>query len=260
MPPTTIHSKTARTYFDHFRCSPVIGQSSLGWQRDEWEVPHLEGEKEFLPGKMRAAPASMNGFLDVADGGFDEIESTFDGSIHYLSWLPAGLGIGLQAIEAQQRDTGDSRTFDQGGGALLNWSGGGTGGSVFGDQISDGEQAFTATGDGTGVNNGATSATETFVAVIRLVSKAGTGSTTIRLHQSQNDGGADPYAQMTGLTIAVRGLAAAGTDEVTFTGVGVAFISFTGATEAWKRLRIHALSGFTSVTLQASAGIKIPTA
>lgn len=119
-------------------------------------------------------------------------------------------------------------------------------------------QAFTATGAQTGQNIGAVAATETFVATIRVPSVSGAGSITFRFDESQNDGSPDTYAQITGLTIVVGGLASAGTDNVTFTGAGWARLYKTAAVEAWRRLNITAFSGFTSVTATVMSGTQVP--
>lgn len=260
MPLDIRHSKVLISYWDHFRVSQVVGANNVGFARDEWEIPKTEGEKEYLPGKFGTGQSTLNGYMDVTEAtGWDVLEYEPDGAIHYVARLPQGLGSGLRAIETQERDSGDSRVFDQGGGALLNWSGQGTGKSFMGLQISAGAENFTGTGQSTGVEVGATASDETFVAVIRVVGVDGAGSVTFQLQESQDDGSGDAYAQITGLTIAVddSGNVSAGTDEVTFTGVGVAYLYVTGATEAWKRLSVSAFSTFTSVDVVATAGASL---
>jgi hypothetical protein len=227
-------------------------------------VPSLEGdpdatnpEKWFIPGKSRAGASSLNGFMDVTeDTGWDVREVGISGALHYVARMPQGTAAGSWAIETRERDTGDSRAFDQGGIALLNWTGGGTGAWIghayvmtAGEEEMDAEAAYGASED-----SGETIAGETYALVLRVTAVEGSGSATFKVEQSDDDDDVDPYAQMTGLSIAVTGGATAGTNDVTFTGPGVAWITKAGVTKLWKRLVISDLTDFDSVTAIATHG------
>lgn len=102
--------------------------------------------------------------------------------------------------------------------------------------------AVTGTGSGTGRNLGATVAGQTFQAMYRVLAVSGAGSITVRTYQSQNDGAGDAYTEIAGLA-------------ATFTAIGRQRFTTTAATEAWKQTVVSAFSGFTSVTLLATAGV-----
>lgn len=119
-------------------------------------------------------------------------------------------------------------------------------------------QAFTATGAQTGQNVGAVAATETWVGVVRVKAVGGAGSITFRFDESSDNAAGDPYAQITGTTVAVIGTGTAGTDAATFTGTGMAVFTKAGAVEAWRRLNITAYATFTSVTLTVTTGTQMP--
>lgn len=93
----------------------------------------------------------------------------------------------------------------------------------------------TGTGNGTGRNQGTTSATQTYQAIVRVISGTFT-SFTLQIQQSSDDGSGDAYSLITGMT-------------VTPNAAGVTRLTFTGATEAWKRASITAWNGTNAVIL-----------
>ena len=98
-----------------------------------------------------------------------------------------------------------------------------------------GNATVTGTGARTGRNQGATTAGQTYQAVVRVLSGTFT-SITIRIQESQNDGGADPYADIAGMT-------------TTLTVAGVTRLTTTAATEAWKRANVQAFTGTNAVII-----------
>lgn len=99
----------------------------------------------------------------------------------------------------------------------------------------------TGTGNGTGRNMGATISGQQFQVVYRILSITG-GAITMQIHESQNDGGGDAYASIAAL--ASGSLSAAGTTVK----------STTGATEAYKRVTISAMTA-SSATILVTAGV-----
>lgn len=245
---TAKHTKYSRLYFDAYRISNWASSTNLDMSRDSVEYTPIEGEyKLFLPGKAGGTSA-INGFLDVADDGFDERDAAnvLAPSTHYICrtvFAGTSSAAGDIAYETQEFDTGDSRAYDQAGIAMLNWSGQATGGVVRG-KVLIAETAVTGTGAvGASLNFGATSANEVFVATIRVVSVSGAGSVTFAIQESSDDGAGDAYATISGMT-------------ATFTAVGVSRVSTTSATEAYKIVNATAFSGFTSVTAIVTIGVE----
>lgn len=245
---TPKHGKYIRNYFDNYRVSNWVSAGNVDFSRDAAEITPLEEEfKQSLPGKVGAASA-INGFLDVADDGFDEVDfvDILAPTTHYVCrtfFAGTSQAQGDIAYETQEFNTGNSRAYDVANVAMLNWGGQVTGGFYRGAVLLP-ETAGTATGViGSALNFGATTAGERFVATIRLVAKAGTfGSVTIALQES-SDNGADAYATISGMT-------------ATFTALGVARVSTTSATEAYKKLNITGLTTLTSVTFHVTIGVE----
>ncbi len=258
MATTPRHSKLARIYWDYFRVSQIVGQSSQGFQRDEVEVPKLEGEKAFLPGKLGGDASTLNGYVDVADDGFDEISWGATSTLRYIARMYKGNAAEDDfCIETQEYSTGDTHAYDQAGLALLNWSGRPTDGFYSGAVITDGEEEITATGALTGYNRGAIT-TQLYVVTIRCVSVTGAGSFSVQVEESSDNGAGDAYAQVTGFDIAVSGSAAdGGSDDVDFTGKGVARLIFSTAAsvEAWRRINVTAFTGFTAASIIVTDGV-----
>lgn len=245
---TPKHSKYTRVYFDQYRVSNWASATNLDFSRDGVEITPIEEEyKQFLPGKPGASSA-INGFLDVADDGFDELRAAdiLAPATHYVcrtTFAGTSAAQGDIAYETQEFNTGNSAAYDQANVLMLNWTGQPTGGFYRGAVLLP-ETAGTATGViGSALNFGATTAGERFVATIRLVEKAGAfGTVTIALQES-SDNGADAYATISGMT-------------ATFTALGVARVSTTSATEAFKKLNITTLTTLTSVTFHVTIGVE----
>lgn len=249
---TAKHSKHTRTYFDQHRVSRWASATAADWSRDAAEYTPLEEEyKQFLPGKT-GATSSINGFIDVDTvTGFDIVQYTdvITPGTHYICrthFAGTSATAGDTVIETQEFNTGASRAYDQGGIGMLNWSGQVTGGYYRGSLLLP-ETAATATGVvGSALNFGATTSGERFVATIRLVEVAGSfGTVTIALQES-SDNGADAYATISGMT-------------ATFTSLGVARVSTTSATEAYKKLNVTTLTTLTSATFHVTIGVEAAT-
>jgi len=248
------HSKASRFYFDGYRVSQAVMSGNQDIACDAAEATAIEDEaKVHVQGKV-GMTCGVNGFLDVADSGWDvtEFAAINDGG-HVVTICGAGTTTGSSAYVTYQHSTGDSRPFDQANIVLLNWSGAAEEQFGRGKVITTGEKAFTADGSDSGVNVGATSATQTCIVALHVVAYSGLDEAEFQIDESEDDGSVDVYAKVEGWTIYTVGSAVAGTDVVTFTGTGSAFFVKTGATEAWKRVTAD-VTGTGSVTvLGASA-------
>lgn len=99
----------------------------------------------------------------------------------------------------------------------------------------------TGTGNGTGRNLGATTSGQQLLVTYRILVITG-GAITMQIHESQNDGSPDSYANVAAL--ASGSLSAA----------GVTRVSTTAATEAWKRVTISAMTA-SSATILVTIGL-----
>lgn len=252
------HSMAARTYWNFTRVSPIISGGGFEVGQDMVEIQTLENAyKSYLAGKPGVSGLQLNGFLDIADDGWDELTDTYRANArNYVSWYPTGSTAGSIAYEVSAIATAESRAFDQANIVMLNWEGQPTDLFYRGKTITSGEQAVTATGALTGQNIGVTSATQSEVVCIRCVSVSGSGSAAFRIDGSSDNGAGDAYAQVTGFSAyAAVGNVSVASSVATFTGLGAIWLYKTGVTEAWTRLNCTTFSGFTSVSIQASAGV-----
>lgn len=176
-----------------------------------------------------------NGFFDGVGGAVDEIVDALRGSgaDHYLCQLFGANALGSIAYEQVVMMAEEPRSGQVGGAVLLNLSTEGSNGVSRGLVLSN--RTATGTVNETGQNQGATTAGQVYQTVIRVISGTFT-SITIKLQESQDDGGADLYADIAGLS-------------VTLTAAGVSRLTTTSATEAWKRAVVSAFVGTNAVIL-----------
>lgn len=237
------HGKHVRVYTDELDVSGFARAGKLGLKVDTAEVTNLlsAGNKEYLEG-VYDADGSYVAFFDDADDGYDEkmwTKVTTQGDDHYqLDVIGLGATIpaaGDVAYERIIRFTGQPREYDIGGAIMLSQEYQVTGGVGRGAVLWSG--AITATGTKPGVNVGLTTTPKMVRATYRILAVSGSGSITVAIEESQNDGSPDTYAAIAAL------------NSGAMTGVGVVQKQTTGSTEAWKRINVTAFSGFTSVTL-----------
>lgn len=261
---TAVHSKSAKAYYDCYRVSPWVMNTGLTFTADAAEfTPLEENYKSFLQGKASASGSTLNGFMDIvaaASNGFDAMEfADLNDGKHYIMRAPAGTALGATAYETVESSTGASRAMDIANVAMLNWSGQPTEEFYRGFLLTVGEQAFTATGEGTGVSCGASTATapaQRFEVVIRVVSVSGTGSIGIQIQESSDNAAGDAYADITlSAESPTQGLVSYAANTATFTGIGTIKLYTTAATELWKRVQVSAFTGITSASVVVTCGI-----
>lgn len=237
------HGACFRLYFDELNISGLANKFSRKIKVDTADVSNFGGggHKEYLEGAYDWS-GDFTGFFDNTDDGWDEVafDRLANGTHHYAGQvLAASLAAPAAAGDTCWEDvvqwTDQPREFDLGGAIALSGSLQGDGGTAQGAVNYAG--SATATGSKPGVNHGATIATQTVVVTYRVLAVTGAGSLTINLEESSDDGGADAYA-------AIADLASG-----TLTGVGTTRKTYTGVTEAWKRINVATFVGFTSVTL-----------
>ena len=250
------HSKAARIYFDGYRVTQTVNSGDLTLTADGVEVSPIEGDdKDFLQGKTNLA-SNINGFLDITDNGWDEIEfAAINDGGHNITILPVGNTAGSCGYVTRQISTGDSRAFDQANAVLLNWSGQNEDATDFGRSeaavITSGEWTATEAGSDAGDEVGAATTDDTTIINVHCTAFTGFTDVDVQIEESSDDGGADAYAQVTGWTITAEGNCTAGTDEAVFTGIGSAQFKVSKAVEAYLRVTISDVTGAGSITLLA---------
>lgn len=186
---------------------------------------------------------AYTGFFDGAEGAFDELAfvNLRTDEDHYVLTALSSAAEGGKGYERVVRFTEQPRSAQNGQAILLNLSDEGSGQICRATILRS--AAIAGTGDGTGQNLGATSAGQVTVVTYRILAVDGAGSITLQVHESQDDGATDAYANVAALASGA------------LTAVGVTRVTTTGATEAWKRVTISAYSGFTSVTVLVTIGV-----
>lgn len=227
-----------RIYLDEFNLSGDLNSSNADHTQETIPVNTFSdtGPRR-LVGNYDYRHSEL-GFFESADDGFDEqVFLLLDTADHYLTKLWGANVEGEISYDYIVRLTSQPRSAANGGAVLLNWDSEGSEGAVRGIVLAN--AALTGTGNRTGRNMGATAAGKVFAVIYRVISFTGT-NIIFTIQESQNDGGADPYAAIVGLT-------------ETFTGPGVARDTVTIATEAWKRVAITGT--FTAATVLVTAGV-----
>src|SRR5574340_165149 len=184
---------------------------------------------------------SHNGFFDPTDDSFDEqiFALLADNNDHYLCHLFGANSEGSVAHDSIIALPEQSRPSQKGAAILLNLKAEGRNGMSRGLVLRN--ATISGNGNGTGRNVGASTSGQIFQVVFRVISGTFT-SFDLKIQESQNDGGADPYADVTGLA------------QTGITTAGVWRKTTTAATEAWKRLVVANWNGTDAVVL-VTAGI-----
>ena len=183
--------------------------------------------------------ASYTGFLEPTTVLSDEQIFALLGSAtdHFIASCPGANAEGSIVYEGTYRLTGEPRSADVGNVVMVSFDVAGSGGLVRGVIL--GNSTETGSGQSTGRNQGATVSPEEYQVVFRLLAFTGT-DITMKVQESSNDGGGDPYADISGLTSGA------------LTGIGVVRVSVTASTEAWKRLDFSGT--FSSATILVTGG------
>lgn len=230
-----------RVYFDEFDISGFINGTEFKLKQQTIPVACFSdtGPRRLVANHDH--DADHMGFFDGATGQFDAqafIDMNTDED-HYLGQAFGSAAAAAIIHEQIVRLSEQPRSGGEGGAVLLNLKADGSGGVARSTILTTG--AFAVDNNGTGRNLGATISGQTFQAVFRVIAYSGLTNVLLKIQESQNDGGADPYADIAGLTN-------------TFTAVGVARKTTTAATEAWKRAVVD-VTGTGSATVLVTAGV-----
>lgn len=233
----------SKVYIDEFNFSGSTNAVNPTFDVNLPEVTAFsDSGAEFVEGKINSK-ATINGFFDPTDDAYDEQMFALigDNAKHYV-----GLYMGNDAsysdigYEIQGQVSSQERPIEVAGAALLHCSVQGEGGVVRSTVLCNG--AVTASGAVTNSNQnwGTTTSGTTFVGILRVLSVTGSGSITVEIEESSDDGAGDAYSQIIAFTAK--------------TAVGVERKTITTATEAYKRVNVTAFSGFSTVTIMVVIG------
>lgn len=188
---------------------------------------------------------SHNGLFDAADDAFDPqafINLRTDED-HYLAQAFGAAGEGAVVYERVVRLVEQVRQAAVGQAILLNITDEGSGPIARGRILRS--ATVTGTGNGTGQNLGATASGRVLVATWRVLAIVG-GAITLQIHESQDNGAGDAYANIAALA------------SGSLNAVGVVRATTTAATEAWKRVTVSAMTA-SSATILATLGVAANT-
>jgi|TARA_Y100000310_G_scaffold317685_1_gene370836 hypothetical protein len=242
-----VSSDTSKVYIDEFDFSGYTNSINLAITNNLPEVTCFgDSGPEFVEG-LPSATATINGFFDTTDDGYDEQmwANIGDNTKHYLGLFPGSdASHGDIGYELQAQISGQPRPHEVAGAVLLNCDWTSEGGIYRATSMANEAVAGTGAITNSNKNLGATSANTVFVATIRCTAFNGT-TITVRVQESSDDGSGDAYADISGLA-------------ATFTAIGVTRVSTTSATEAWKRVNIQTFTG-TSMTIFVTCGTESGT-
>lgn len=235
-----VSNVNTRIYLDQYALSGFLNSADL---RIRQELARAECFSDSGPRRLVGNydhSHDHNGLFDGDDDSVDEIiHALLDNDDHYLCELFGANSEGNVAYESIVSLASKPLTANLGGAILLNQMYEGRNGISRGLVLRN--ATIEGNGNGTGRNIGASTAGQTFQVVIRVISGTFT-SFDVRIEESQNDGGADPYADVAGLA------------QTGINAVGVWRTTVTTATEAWKRAVIANWIG-TNAVLLVTAGI-----
>jgi len=235
-----VPASVVRVWLDAFVLDAFL--TSVG-QDIEQKTPDVTALSDTGPRRIPAGydhKDSFVGFFDGAQYSVDEVLDALRGSSsdHYVCKLFEGATPGKTAYETVALMSSEPRAARLGEaiGLSLDLTGS--------NSLSRGvlllNQTVTSTVNGTGQDQGATTSGTEYQAVFRVFSGTFT-SLTVKIQESSDNGGSDPWADIAGLSH-------------TFTAAGVYRVSTTAATERYKRAVVSAFTG-TSAMVGATGGI-----
>lgn len=240
---TKVHggNGTIGIWCDDFVLCALLNTFDIDHKRTVAEARTFCGLEQ-KPGQHEAA-VKFGSYADFGTAAWDETAfSKFDatGDRNWLGLYGSAIGsIGREVLGKFSDQNRKSSIAD-----FVMIDGGLTGNTI--TRVASLGTGVTVTGTGTKASTnaiGATTSGQTFVFTVRVTAVTGSGSISFLCEESSDDGSVDTFGTVTGSTL-------------TFTAVGVQRFTTTSATEAYKRLRISAYSGFTNVTYTVTCGLQ----
>lgn len=224
-----------RFWLDHHDVSGFLNAGSIGWDAEILESGNFatSGLTETASGKYTEKASET--ILFDATGGAASIDALIDSyakldTAHYRGRTFGSHAEGHSAYETIEVLESKPLTAAEGAILMMNAAWKQAGPTARSKILRN--ATVTGTDSGTGRNQGATLATQTYQAMVRVLGGTFT-SITVQLQASVDDVDGH-YALVTGMTH-------------TFSAVGSFRLTFTGVTAAWKRARVSAFVGSNAI-------------
>lgn len=234
---------TSRVYVDEFDFSGRTNAVEFGIDVNTPEdTTFADAAQSFLEGKY-GSTLTLNGFFDPEAANYDAemFGDIADGNEHCVGVYPGSAApYSAKGYELIAKVKGQARPIEVAGAVLLNVNWTASGAVVRSTVLCNGAVTGTGAVANSAQNIGATGAGTVVVGILRVLAVSGTGSITVKIEQSSDNGSGDPYAEL--IAFAAK------------TAVGFERKTVATATEAWKRVNVTAFSGFTSVTILVIIG------
>ena len=208
------------------------------------ETPKAEAFSDIGPRRVMGNYDSSQSHLGLFEPGtganeYDEelFAALLDGADHRVGQFFEGITAGNVAYENVTKFTANPRSAAIGDVVLAHFDSMGTDGTTRGIVL--GSTTSTGAEDLTGISQAITTSPEQYTVVFRVIAFSGT-DITMTIEESQNDGGGDAYALISGLTSGA------------VTGPDVVRVSTTATTELWKRVAITGT--FSSAEILVTGG------
>lgn len=223
-----------RIYLDQYNLSGFLNAADLGVKQELAVVTAFSDSGPRRVVGNYDHKHDHTGFFDGDAASIDEIiHNLIDGDDHYLLELFGANVDGSVAYESIVAMGEKPLLAKLGGAVLLNQAYAGRNAMSRGLVLAN--ATIGGNGNQSGQNQGTTPANSTYQAIVRVIS-GGFTSFTVNIQESSDNGGADPYATISGMSQAV-------------TGAGAWRLTTTAATEAWKRVNIASWIGTDAVVL-----------
>ncbi len=242
-----VHGESARIYVDEFNLSGRANSAELTFDLPSSEVTAFEdAAKEFVQGKnQRSWSLDMRAAYDPDQAEIDDIIQAMvaDGSVgHAVGVYFDGSAVGSHGYEGVGALNRDTVRAPADNAQMLDAQFAGSG--AFGRAMKLLEaEVISGTGVETGQNHMAAATGDIIISVVRITAVTGSGSITMRLEESINDGAGDAYEEV--LTHSA----------LTAVGHSVATVVMASLPGPWFRYNAFAFSGFTDVTVRHSVAI-----
>jgi hypothetical protein len=228
-------SSVARIYLDHHRISGSMTAGTFNVNQSDIPITSIEDEGPRSLIDNYTTDDDLTAFGEYAAGEWDAIlyDLLDDEAEHYLGRFYVGTAENSPVWDGVVRVTREPLVVAVGAAQMHNAGFSGASGVSRGLVLRS--ATITGTGNGTGRNLGVTTAGQRFAVTYRVLSGTFT-SFDLKVQGSSDNGGADAYADIAGLT-------------QSFSAVGAARKSIITATEAWKRITVANWVGTNAVIL-----------
>jgi hypothetical protein len=233
-----ISAVNERIYIDHHALSTSLSTAQTSVDR---ELPVVTGFSDVGPRRVLGNydhGIDANGFFDGAASGIDGVIDALRSGGPTQVCHQFGVALGDLVYEHRGEVSNQPRSSRNGEAVMLNFGLVGAAAMFRGNLLTTDQDTATAAVNGTGVNVGASTATQIIVAVIRVISMTAS-NINITIQDSPNNS-----------TWANTGL-----QKLAITAAGIHYLTSTEATDIWKRYELSNFTGGGNAVIHISHGI-----